>query len=58
MIRFFAVVDYMVWKFSFCSNFYLDVLENIYLLHIFINLKNSLYFMKNDPEVKIFYSYR
>ena len=31
-IRCFAVVNYMVRKFSFCSNFYVDVLANIYLL--------------------------
>ena len=39
MIRFFAVVNYMVRKFSFCSNLYADVIENIILSHIFINLK-------------------
>ena len=39
MIRFFAVVNYMVPKFSFCSNLYADVIANIILLHIFINLK-------------------
>ena len=39
MIRFFAVVNYMVRKCSFCSNFYADVLANIYILHIFIDLK-------------------
>ena len=39
MIRFFAVVNYMVQKFSFCSNLYADVIANIILLHIFINLK-------------------
>ena len=39
MIRFFAVVNYMVWKFLFCSNLYADVIANIILLHIFINLK-------------------
>ena len=39
MIRFFAVVNYMVRKFSFCSNLYADVIANIILLHIFINLK-------------------
>ena len=55
MIRFFAVVNYMVRKFSFCSTLYADVIANIILLHIFINLKiYSLYFMKHDPEVKSF----
>ena len=39
MIRFFAVVNYMVRKFSFCSNLYADVIANIILLHIFISLK-------------------
>ena len=39
MIRFFAVVNYMVRTFSFCSNLYADVIANIILLHIFINLK-------------------
>ena len=39
MIRFFAVVNHMVRKLSFCSNLYADVIANIILLHIFINLK-------------------
>ena len=39
MIRFFAVVNYMVRKFSFCSNLYADVIANMILLHIFINLE-------------------
>ena len=39
MIRFFTVVNYMVRKFSFCTNLYADVIANIILLHIFINLK-------------------
>ena len=40
MIRFFAVLNYMVRKFSFCSNnLYADVIANIILLHIFSNLK-------------------
>ena len=39
MIRFFAVLNYMVWKFSFCSTLYAVVIANIILLHIFINLK-------------------
>ena len=39
IIRFFAVVNYMVRKFSFCSNIYADVIANIIFLHIFINLK-------------------
>ena len=34
--------------------FYVDILKKIYLLHIF-RLENSLYFMKHDPEDKIFY---
>ena len=38
MIRFFAVVNYMVRKFSFCTNLYADFIANIILLHIFINL--------------------
>ena len=53
MIRFFAVVNYMFRKFSFCSNLYADLMANIILLHIFINLK-IVFFMKHDPEVKIF----
>ena len=53
MIRFFAVVNYMVRKFSFYSNLYADVIANIVLLRIFINLK-----IAHDPEVKIFYSDR
>ena len=39
MIRFFAMVNYMARKFSFCSNLYAGVIANITLLHIFINLK-------------------
>ena len=39
MIRFFAVLNYMVRKFSFCSNLYANGIANIILLHIFINLK-------------------
>ena len=39
MIRFFAVMNYMVRKFSFSSNLYADVIANIILVHIFINLK-------------------
>ena len=39
MIRFFAVVNYMVRKKSFCSNLYADVIANIILLRIFISLK-------------------
>ena len=39
IIRFFAVVNYMVRKCSFCSNLYADVIANIILLHVFINLK-------------------
>ena len=33
------MVNYMVRKFSFCSNLYADVIANIIPLHIFINLK-------------------
>ena len=29
----------MVLKFLFCSKFYVDVIANIYLLHIFLDLK-------------------
>ena len=54
IIRFFAVVNNMVRKFSFCSTFYADVIANIILLHIFYQFENSLYFMKHDPEVKSF----
>ena len=39
MIRFFAVVNYMVRKMSFCSTLYADAIANNILLHIFINLK-------------------
>ena len=39
MIRFFAVVKYMVKKYSFFSISYEDVLANIYLFHIFIDSK-------------------
>ena len=39
MIRCFAVVNYTVQKFSFCSNFYVDVQAYIFLLHIFIDFK-------------------
>ena len=39
MIRLVAVVNYMIPKFSFCSHFYGDVLENINILHIFVDLK-------------------
>ena len=38
-MRFFAVLNYMVRKLSFCSNWYADIIANIILLHIFINLK-------------------
>ena len=31
------------------------MIGKIFLIHIFIDLK-TLYFMKHDPEVKIFYS--
>ena len=39
MIRFFAVVNYMVGKFSFCRHLCADVIANIILLNIFISLK-------------------
>ena len=39
MIKLFAAVNYMVRKFSFCSNLYADIIANIILLHIFISLK-------------------
>ena len=39
MIRVLVVVNYIVRKFSFCSNLYADVIAKIILLHIFINLK-------------------
>ena len=39
MIRLFAVVNYMVQKFSFCSNLWADAIANIIHLHIFIHLK-------------------
>ena len=39
MIRFFAVVNYMIRKFSFYSTLYADITANIILLHNFINLK-------------------
>ena len=60
MIIFFSVVNYMVRKFPFCSHLNADAIANIILLHIFIDLKKSLYFTKHDPEfeVKIFYSDR
>ena len=44
----------MVRKFSFRINLYTEVIANTILLHIFIN-ENSIYFMKHDPEVNIFY---
>ena len=34
-----TIMSSMVQKFSFCSNFYGDVLANFYLLHIFVDLK-------------------
>ena len=41
MIRCFAMVNYMVRTFSFCSNLYADVIAKIFLLHVhcFNNLK-------------------
>ena len=39
MLKCFAVVNYMVRKASYCSYFNVDVSANIYLLHIFIDLK-------------------
>ena len=58
MIRFFAVVNYMVRKFSFCSNLYADAIAKHYPFTHFYQFEYSLYFMKHDPEVKIFYSDR
>ena len=43
MIRFFAVVNYMVRTFSFCSNLYADVIANIILLHIFSFLSQGIH---------------
>ena len=50
----------MVRKFSFCSNFYVDVSQTVkhLLLTQFYRFENSLYFIKHDPEVIIFYSDR
>ena len=47
----------MVGKFSFRSNFYGDVVANIYL-YTFLLILYSFYFMKHEPEVQIFYSDR
>ena len=54
MIRFFAVVNYMIRKFSFCSNFYADAIANIILLHIFINLKIVFYSWNMILKLKSF----
>ena len=47
MIRFFAVVNYMVRKFSFLSRKHLPLTQ-------FDQFENSFYFIKHNPEVKIF----
>ena len=46
----FAVASYMAHNFLFCNNLLVHGLANIFLLHIFINLKN----MQHDPNVKCF----
>ena len=58
LIRFFAVVNYMVLKFSFCSNLYTDVIANIVLLHIFINPKIDFNSWNVILKLKSFYSDR
>ena len=45
----------MVRKFSFRSNFYVDVSQT-FTFNTFYRFENSFYFMKHIPEVKIFYS--
>ena len=55
---FFAVVIYMVRKFSFCINFYVDVFAKINLWNIFVDLKSLNLFQTLTPEGKIFYSGR
>ena len=52
IIRFFAVVNYMAWKFSFCSNFYVDVSQTF----TFNTVLSIWYFIKHNPEEKIFHS--
>ena len=54
MIICFAVVNEMVQKLSFCVNFYIDVLANIYLLHIFIDLKTVFIWWNIIPKLKSF----
>ena len=54
MIRFFAVVNYMVRKISFCSNLCTDVIANINLLHISFNLKIVLYSWNMILKLKSF----
>ena len=54
MMRFFAVVNYMVRKFSFCSNLYADVSANKILLHIYINLKIVFISWKMILKIKSF----
>ena len=43
MIRFFAVVNYMVRKFSFCSNFYVDVSQTFPFNTVLSIWKQSLF---------------
>ena len=54
-MRFFAVVNYMVRKFSFCSNLYASVNANIILLHIFINLITVFNSWKMILKLKSFF---
>ena len=42
------MVSYVVRKFSFCSHLFVDVLANIFFLHIFIDLK-AVFILWNDP---------
>ena len=57
MISFFAVINYVVRKFAFCGIFCVNLIGKNPLAH-FYRFENSLYFMKHDPEVKIFYTDR
>ena len=54
MIRCFAVVNYIVRKCSFCSIFYVDVLEKIYLLHIFTDSKTVVISWNMILQLKYF----
>ena len=47
-------MNYMVRKFSFCSRLSADVIANIIFFSHFYQFESSLYFMKQDPEVKNF----